>query len=172
VLAFLVIASVACSVDLVPVGHFTLQCRPCACRASTSPLSYSPSSVTFFCFYWIFYLFTFQVLSLFPISPLELSPSNLPSPCFYEGVPPPTYTLPPHHPGIPLHWGIKPSQDQGPLFPLMPNKAIICYICNWSHKSLYVYSLVGGLVPGGSGWLILFFFLWGCKPLQFLQSFL
>ena len=37
------------------------------------------------------------------------------------------------------------------------------------HGSLNVYSLVGGLVPGipgGSGWLILLFFLWGCKPLQ------
>ena len=22
-------------------------------------------------------------------------------------------------PGIPLHWGIEPSQDQGPFFPLM-----------------------------------------------------
>ena len=40
----------------------------------------------------------------------------------------------------------------------MPNKAILCYICSWSHVSLNVYSLVGGLVPGssgGSGWLIL-----------------
>ena len=41
-------------------------------------------------------------------------------------------------------------------------------ICNWSH----VYSLVGGSVPGSwgeeSGCLILFFFLWGCKPLQLL----
>jgi hypothetical protein len=34
-----------------------------------------------------------------------------------------------------------------------------------------VYSLVGSLVPGssgGSGWLILLFFLWGCKLLQLL----
>jgi hypothetical protein len=58
---------------------------------------------------------------------------------------------------------------------LMTNKSIPCYICGWSHGSLYVYSLVGGLVPGsseGSCWLILFFFLWGCKPFQLLQSFL
>ena len=66
-----------------------------------------------------------------------------------------------HSPGIPLHWGIKPSQDQGPLLPLMTNKAILCYICSWSHGSLHVYSLVGDLVPGrfwGFGWLILLFF--------------
>jgi hypothetical protein len=58
---------------------------------------------------------------------------------------------------------------------LMTDKAILCYICSWSHGSLHVYSLVGGLVPGsswGSGWLILLFFLWGCKPLKLLQSFL
>jgi hypothetical protein len=34
------------------------------------------------------------------------------------------------HPRIPLHWGIKPSQDQGPLLPLKTEKAILCYICN------------------------------------------
>jgi hypothetical protein len=51
--------------------------------------------------------------------------------------------LPPAHypwPLIPLHWGIEPSQDQGPFFPLMSDKAILCYICGWSHGSLHVYS--------------------------------
>ena len=36
----------------------------------------------------------------------------------------------------------------------MSHKAILCYICSWSHGSLHVYSLVGGLVPGSSGGLI------------------
>jgi hypothetical protein len=36
----------------------------------------------------------------------------LPSPCYYEAAPPPTHLLPPHCPGIPLHWGIMASQDQ------------------------------------------------------------
>ena len=75
---------------------------------------------------------------------------------------------------FPGHWGIEPSQDQGPPLPLILDKAILCYICSWSHGSPHVYSLVGSLVPGsfgGSGWLILLFFLWGCKPLQLLQSF-
>jgi hypothetical protein len=65
-------------------------------------------------------------------------------------------------------WGIKPSQDQESPIPEISNKAILCYICGWSHGSLHVYFLVGGLVPGssaGSGWLILLF-LWGCKSLQ------
>jgi hypothetical protein len=76
------------------------------------------------------------------------------SPCFYEDAPPPTHS---HHPGVPLYWGIEPSQDQGPLLLLMPDNAIIlCSICGWSHGSLHVYSLVGGLVSGNSGmvWLV------------------
>jgi hypothetical protein len=76
-----------------------------------------------------------------------------------------------HCPGITLHWGIQPSQDQVPLL-LMPDKDILCYICSWGHRSLHVDSLFGSLVPGsfgGSSWLILFF-LWGCKPLQLLTS--
>ena len=86
----------------------------------------------------------------------------------------PTHPLPLSCPGIPLYWGIKPSQDQGPLLLLMSHKAILCYICDRSHESLYVYSMVDDLVPGsswGPGWLVLLFFLWGCKPLHLLQSF-
>jgi hypothetical protein len=45
-----------------------------------------------------------------------------PLPCFFKGDPQPTYLLPLSGPSIPLHWGIKPSQDQGPLL-LMPDKA-------------------------------------------------
>ena len=32
-----------------------------------------------------------------------------------------TYTLPLPGPGIPLHWSLEPSQDQGPLLHLMTN---------------------------------------------------
>jgi hypothetical protein len=58
---------------------------------------------------------------------------------------------------IRLHFG--PSQDQWPLLPLMTNKAILCYICIWSHGFHRVYSFVGGLVPGssgGTGWYFCF----------------
>ena len=103
------------------------------------------------------------MLYAFLASPLQGLYPIPPLPCFSESAPPPpTYPLPPHHPSIPLHWGIKSSQDQGPLLSPMPNKAILCYICGWSHGSLLVYSLVGSLVPGSSeesGWLILFFVL-------------
>jgi hypothetical protein len=44
----------------------------------------------------------------------------------------------------------------------------------WLEPWIPPWILFGGLVPGssgGSGWLILLFFLWVCKPLQLLHSF-
>jgi hypothetical protein len=58
---------------------------------------------------------------------------------------------------------------------LMSNKAILCYICSWSLGSLRVYSLVGSLVPessGVTGYFLLLFLLWDCKPFQHLGFFL
>jgi hypothetical protein len=60
-------------------------------------------------FKWIFYLFTFQMLSPFPVSPLQPPYPIPPLPCFYEGAPLPTYPLLPHYPSIPIHWGNNPS---------------------------------------------------------------
>jgi hypothetical protein len=59
--------------------------------------------------------------------------------------------LPPLPSRVPLHWGNNPPQDQMPLLPSMPNKAILYCICSWSHGPIHVYSLVGGLVPGSLG---------------------
>jgi hypothetical protein len=105
----------------------------------------------FVCFGYFMYLHfkCFPSLSFPSENPL----THLLSPCFYEGAPPPnthTQPLPPHLPGILLHWGIKLSQDKEPLL-LMPDNPILCYICNWSHGSLHVYSLVGSLDSGSSG---------------------
>ena len=66
---------------------------------------------------------------------------------------PPTHPLL-HCPSILLRWGIKPPQDQGPLLPLMLNKAIFCYICSWSNEYLHEYTLISGLVPGSFGGLV------------------
>ena len=65
----------------------------------------------------------------------------------------------------PGSWSL--HRTKGAPLLLMPDKAILFCICSWSHKSCHVPSLVGTLLPGffgGSGWLILLFFLWGCKP--------
>ena len=59
----------------------------------------------------------------FPGFPSRKPLSHLSSPCFSEGAHPPTHPLPPHPSTIPLHWGIKSPQDQGPPLPLMPDKA-------------------------------------------------
>jgi hypothetical protein len=110
-------------------------------------------------------LFTFQIIFPFliplqkpPIPSATLLTNPLLIPCA----------------GIPLHWGIEPSQDQGPLLSLMSHKAILCYICSWSLESLHKYSLVDGLVPGrsgGTGWFILLFLLWDCNPFSYLGPF-
>ena len=72
------------------------------------------------------------MLSPFPVSPPQtLYP--LPSPCLYKGAPPPTHPLLPQCSSIPLCWVIEPPQDQGAPLPLMPDKAIFCYISSWSH---------------------------------------
>ena len=85
------------------------------------------------------------MLSPFLVSHTPRNPlSYLPSPASMRMFPkPPTQTRPPRF-HIPQHWGIELSQDQGILLPLMPYKAILYYICRWSHGSLHVYSLVGG----------------------------
>jgi len=92
------------------------------------------------------------MLSPFLVSPRSCNLTHhIPSPYFYEGTPATIHTLLPHQHSIHLHWGIDLSEDQGPSPSLMPDKATLCYICSWSHGSLHVYFLVGGLVPGGSG---------------------
>ena len=62
----------------------------------------------------------------FPVSPSAI-PLICPS-CFYESPSPSTHPLLPHHPSIPLCWGIEPSQDPGSPLPSMPDKAILCYM--------------------------------------------
>jgi hypothetical protein len=78
-------------------------------------------SFFFLFYYWIFSLFTFQMLFPFLVSPhLPKLPSHPPSPVFMRVfLHPPTHLLLPCHPSIPLHWGIKLSPDQGPLLPLI-----------------------------------------------------
>ena len=63
--------------------------------------------------------------------PFTTPPSHPPLPtplCLYEGAPPPTHPLLPHPSSIPLCWGIKLPQGQRFPFPLMSDKAILCYI--------------------------------------------
>ena len=92
----------------------------------------------------------FQVLSF--RNHLSYSPYS----SLYDGAPSITQSHPPECP-----------QARGSLFPLMSNKAILCYICGQHHGLLHVYSLVGGSVPRSSGWSGLLTLLlppWDCKP--------
>jgi hypothetical protein len=60
----------------------------------------------------IFFVYILNVIP-FPDFPSENPLSPSPSSCS------PTHPLLLPGPGIPLYWGIEPSQDQGPLFPLI-----------------------------------------------------
>jgi hypothetical protein len=77
----------------------------------------------------IFFIYISKVIP-FPSFPCEKSPIPSPPPSS------PTYPLLLPCPGLPLHWGKEPSQDQGPFLPLMSNKPILCYIYSWSHGPL------------------------------------
>jgi hypothetical protein len=97
----------------------------------------------------------------FPVYPLQL-PISSPLPFAYKRV----------LPGPPTHSYLMALASPCPVLGLpltmMPDNAVLCYICSGSHEPTHVYSLIGGLVPGSSrvsGWLIWLFFLWGCLTL-------
>jgi hypothetical protein len=99
-------------------------------RGSTWKQSYLDilSGILFICFYWLPYFFTFQIFPLFWAS----SPQTMIHlPLIFASI---SVLLPtmPYHFSIFLHWGIEPPQDKEPPLPLMPDKAILCYICSWS----------------------------------------
>ena len=93
----------------------------------------------FYLFIYLFiYLFLLDIIFLYisNISPFFVSPQIIPIPftlsVFLRGSSS-IHPFYPPHPGTCLHWGIKPSQDQEPLLPLMSDKVILCYICSWNH---------------------------------------
>ena len=109
------------------------------------------------------------MFSLF-LSPLWNSPYHPSSPCFMRVFPPhpSTPTSPPlHYNGISslhrtkglfsLWWYTRPfsaTYEAGAMFSAL---STVWYFSTWSY--------------GGSGWFILLFFLWDCKPLQLLHTF-
>jgi len=104
-------------------------------------------------FYWVFYLFTFQMLSPFQVSPRQTPYPILPPSASVRVLPHPSthscltaLTFP--YTG---HWAL---QDQQPPLPLMTGKALFSYISSWSHGSHHLYSLDGGLVRGSSRGLV------------------
>jgi hypothetical protein len=106
--------------------------RPCKSNAYRM-LSLACSDCVLFN-YLLFYLITFQMLSLFLVSPSQTPYHTSLPPAFMRVLHLTTHPLLTHCPSIALCWIIEPPQDQRPL-PLMPDKAILCYICSWSHGS-------------------------------------
>jgi len=87
------------------------------------------SKFLFLFFYFI--LFFLDILRIYISNVIPFPPPPIPippTPCFYEDAPTPTHPLQPQNPGITLHWGIEPSQDQGLFLLLMLDKASLCYV--------------------------------------------
>jgi hypothetical protein len=76
--------------------------------------------------FFIFLLLDIFFIYISNVMPFPSFPSKNPLSCPSSPLLPNPLTPIPG-PGIPLHWGIKPSQDQGPLLPLMIDYAILCY---------------------------------------------
>jgi hypothetical protein len=66
-------------------------------------------------YYYYYYYYIFSLFKLQMLSPFLISHPNIP----YPPYPLPNPPTPIHGRGIPLYWGIEPSQDQEPLLPLM-----------------------------------------------------
>jgi hypothetical protein len=117
-------------------------------NSKTLPLLRRP--IWFFFIYWIFSFFTFQILSPFLIHasrkpPIPSSLALLLWGCSSTHPYTPTYLPTLNSPTLGHLLGL--HRNIWSLLPLMHNKAILCYICSWSH----VFSFVDGLVPGRSG---------------------
>jgi hypothetical protein len=122
----------------------------------------------------IFFIYISNVI-FFPGFPSATPLSHPPSPCFYEGVPPPTYPLRPPCPGIPLHWGMGLYRTKGLSSYLCPTEpSTATYATGAMDPSMCTLWLVVQSLgaPGGSSWLTLLLPPWSCNPPQLLQSLL
>jgi len=117
-------------------------------------------------FFLIFYLY----FKCYPLSRFTVWKPSIPCPPLLLWGCSPTPTSLPCHPPTLGNWAFtgprtSPLSDawQGhPLLHMGPEPLVIsCALFGWWFSP-----------SGGSGWLILLFFLWGCKPLQLFQSFL
>jgi hypothetical protein len=126
-----------------------------------------------FSFFITYFIYISNVIPL-PSFPFITPLSPTPSPCLYEGAHQSSHLLLPQHPSVfpypessslhmtkelPSQWCLtRPSSDTYPAG--VTGTCPPCILFGWWFSPWELW---------GSGWLILFF-LWGCKPLQLLQS--
>ena len=111
--------------------------------AKSKYLSVFPFLIYFLFLFFHFILFLLDILCIY-ISNVIPFP-EFPSGCslyhlFLWGCSSTYPPTPTYHPGISLHWGIKPSENQGLLLLLMPDNAILCYTW-YSSQGLFMCTL-------------------------------
>jgi hypothetical protein len=110
---------------------------------------------SFFIGYFIYLHFKCYFPSQFSSTSLLPPPPSL---CLYKSAPQPTHPPLPQQPSIPLSWVIKPPLDQGAPLPVMPDKAILCYISRAMSIPCILFGWwislweLAGVGWGGVGW--------------------
>jgi len=114
---------------------------------------YSKQAFFTISFFFLIGYFMYLHFKCYPLSWLPPLPSPLPLASVRMLSLPPTYS---HLTTLAFPYTGETSLYRNKGFLLMPDNAILCCTCSWSQGSLYVYSLVGSLVPGSSagcaGW--------------------
>jgi hypothetical protein len=120
----------------------------------------------------IFFIYISNVI-LFPLYPPEKPLSHPSSPCFYGGAPTPSTltSLPSNFPSL-GHLAFIGPRASPPIDVQQGHPLLHMWQELWVTPCVLLYWWLSPWELWGSGWLTLLFFLWGCKPHQFLQSFL
>jgi hypothetical protein len=99
--------------------HSTMICQTVSFHADKVKRTFDSffflTSFFLFLFYFFIGCFVYLHFKCYPPSQFPLPKPPIPALplCHSEGIPSPTQPLPPYLLSISLHWGIKPSQDQG-----------------------------------------------------------
>ena len=133
--------------------------------------SFRQGSYSIFFFKLDYFIYTLNVIS-FPGFPSASPLSHPPSPCFYEGAHPPTQSCLPAL-AFPYigHWAFPGTRASLPTNVRQSHPLLHIQLEPWDPPCVLFGWWFSSWSFGGSGWLIWLFFLWGCKPLQLLQSF-
>jgi hypothetical protein len=132
-----------------PIKVFILVCEfhlstEAPCLAGLSQFTFFWGGIGRF-FYYFFILVDIFFIYISNVFPFPGIPSGIPlyhpsSLCLYDGASPSTCSSLPTL-AFPYTGALNLPEDQGPLFTVMSNKAILSHIDSQSHGSLHVYSL-------------------------------
>jgi hypothetical protein len=117
-----------------------------------------------------FFLLDILFVYIWNVTPFHRFPSTTPPPPSY-GLPPASLRVLPHPPTLTSQHPAFTGPRSSPPIDAWQGHSLLHM---WLEPLVAPVYSRGGLVPGSSGefgWLILWVFLWGCKPLKLLKVF-